>query len=147
VAGRIQHDPPSSRPRLFIGPAGPQPDGLRFGCVQVVDRKIEMNLLRDVAARPSRRLVAGYAQRRDRGAFISHYDDIVVYRHHLGAEKRRPERRETSRVVAIEADLPQASQCHDATLTPTPHGKAWTFRLRRDSASRMPAEPAAEETA
>ena len=108
MAGRIQHDPPSSGPRLFIGPAGPQPDGLRFGCVQIV---------------------------------------IVVYRHHLGAEKRRPERRETSRVVAIKADLPQASQCHDATLTPAPHGKAWTFRLRRDSASRMPDEPAAEEAA
>jgi hypothetical protein len=147
VAGRIQHDPPSSWPRLFIGPTGPQSDGLRFGCVQIVDRKIEMNLFLDLAARPGRRLVTGYPQRRNRGAPVSHHDDIVVYRYHLATEERRPERRETSRVLAIEAYLSQASHCHDATLTLTPHGKAWTFRLRRDSANRMPAEPAAKETA
>ena len=44
MAGRIQHDPPSSGPRLFIGLAGSQPDGLRYGCVQIADadRKIEV---------------------------------------------------------------------------------------------------------
>jgi hypothetical protein len=78
VAGRIQHDTPSSWPRLFIGPAGPQPDGLRFGCVQIAGRKIEMHLFRDRAARPGRRLVTGYPKRRNRGAFIFHHDGIVA---------------------------------------------------------------------
>jgi len=78
VAGRIQHDTPSCGPRLFIGPAGPQPDGLRFGCVQIANRKIEMHLFRDRAARPGRRLVTGYPQRRNRGAFIFHHDGIVA---------------------------------------------------------------------
>jgi hypothetical protein len=83
VAGRIQHDPPSSGPRLFIGPPGPQPDGLRFGRVQIADRKIEMHLFQDLAARPGRRLVTGYPQCRNRGAFISHHDDIAAYRRHF----------------------------------------------------------------
>jgi hypothetical protein len=121
VAGRIQHDTPSSGVRLLTGPAGPQPDGLRFGRVQFadVDRKIEMHLFRDRAARPGRRLVTGYPHCRNRGAFICHHDDIIAYRGDLGAEERRPERCETSRVLAIEADLSQASQCHRAILTPT----------------------------
>jgi hypothetical protein len=72
MAGGIQHDTPSSGVRLFIGPAGPQADGLRFDCVQFADadRKIEMHLFRNRAARPGRRLVAGHPQCRDRGAFI-----------------------------------------------------------------------------
>jgi len=121
VAGRIQHDTPSSGVRLFTGPAGPQPDGLRFGRVQLADadRKIEMHLFRDRAARPGRRLVAGHPQCRNRGAFISHHDDIVVYRRHFAAEERRPERCETSRVLTIEANQSQASQCHGAIVAPT----------------------------
>ena len=110
MAGRIQHDTPSCGMRLLAGPAGPQPDGLRLGCVQIVDRKIEMHLFRDRAARPGRRLVTGHPQCRNRGAFISHHDDIVVHWRHFTAEKPRPERCETSRVLAIEADLSQASQ-------------------------------------
>jgi hypothetical protein len=78
VAGRIQHDTPSSGPRLFTGPAGPQSDGLRFGRVQIVDRKIEMHLFRDRGARPGRRLVTRYPQCRNRGAFICHHEDIVA---------------------------------------------------------------------
>jgi hypothetical protein len=122
VAGRIKHDPPSSRPRLFIGPTGPQSDGLRFGCVQTAggDCKIEMHLLLDLAARPGRRLVTGYPQGRHRDDFITDHDDIVVYRRHLAPEKRRPERCETSRVLAIEANLSQACQCHGAIVAPTP---------------------------
>ena len=122
MAGRIKHDPPSPRPRLFIGPAGPQPDGLRFGRVQTAgaDRKIEMQLLLDLAARPGRRLVTGYPQGRHRDDFITHHDDIVVYRRHFATEERRPERRETSRVLAIEANLSQARQCHSAILASTP---------------------------
>ena len=122
VAGRIKHDPPPSRVRLFIGPAGPQPDGLRFGRVQFADadRKIEMDLFRDRAARPGRRLVTGHPQCRDRGASICHHDDIVVYRRDFAAEERRPECCETSRVLTIEADLSQASQCHGAILASTP---------------------------
>jgi hypothetical protein len=99
VAGRIQHDTPSSGPRLFTGPAGPQPDGLRFGCVQIADRKIEMHLFRDRAARPGRRLVTGYPHCRNRGAFISHHDDIVAYRRHFATEEPGPERCETSRIL------------------------------------------------
>ena len=45
--------------RLLTSPAGPQPDGLRLGCVQIADRKIEMHLFRDRAARPGRRLAEG----------------------------------------------------------------------------------------
>jgi hypothetical protein len=112
VAGRIQHDTPSSGVRLFIGPAGPQPDGLRFGRVQVGDGKIEVHLFGDRTARPGRWLVIGYPQCRNRGAFISHHDDIVVYRRHFAAKECRPECRETSRVLAVEADQSQASQCH-----------------------------------
>jgi hypothetical protein len=121
VAGRIQHDTPSSGVRLFTGPAGPQPDGLRFGCVQLADadRKIEMHLFRDRAARPGRRLVTGHPQCGNRGAFISHHDDIVVYRRHLATEERRPERCETGRVLTIEANQSQASQCHGAIVAPT----------------------------
>jgi hypothetical protein len=112
VAGRIQHDTPSSGVRLFIGPAGPQPDGLRFGRVQIADLKIEMQLFRDRAARPGRRLVTGHPQCRDRDAFIGHHDGIVAYRRHFTAEEPGPERCETSRVLTIEADHSQASQCH-----------------------------------
>ena len=121
MAGRIQHDTPSSWPRLFIDPAGPQPDGLRFGCVQLADadRKIEMQLFLDRAARPGRRLVAGYPHCRKRGAFISHHDDIVALRHHFATEERRPERCETGRVLTIEANQSQASQCHGAIVAPT----------------------------
>jgi hypothetical protein len=111
--------------RLLIGPAGPQPDSLRFGCVQIVDRKIEMQLFRDLAARPGRRLVTGYPQCRDRGAFISHYDDIVGYRRNFATEERRPERRESSRVLAIEADQSQASQRHGAMLASTPQRQSF----------------------
>jgi hypothetical protein len=125
VAGRIQHDAKSCRPRLFTGPAGPQPNGLRFGCVQIADRKIEMQLFRDRAARPGRRLVAGYPHCRDRRALISHHDDIVAYRPHFTAEEPRPERRETSRVLTIEADLSQASQCHGTMLTPAPQRQSF----------------------
>jgi len=62
VAGRVEHDPPSTGPWLFIGPAGAQSDGLRFGRVQLADadREIEMDLFRNLAARPGRRLVTGY---------------------------------------------------------------------------------------
>jgi hypothetical protein len=107
---------PSCGMRLLAGPAGPQPDGLRFGCVQIADRKIEMHQFRDGAARPGRRLVTGYPHCRNRGALISRHDDIVAYRRHLAAEERRPERCETSRVLTIEADQSQASQCHGAIL-------------------------------
>jgi hypothetical protein len=106
--------------RLLAGPAGPQPEGLRFGCVQIADRKIQMHLFWDRAARPGRRLVTGYPQCRNRGAFISHHDDIVAYRCHFATEERRPERCETSRVLTIEADQSQASQCHRLMLAPTP---------------------------
>ena len=125
MAGRIQHDTPSSWVRLFIGPAGPQPDGLRFGCVQFADadRKIEMHLFRNRAARPGRRLVTGHPQCGNRGGFISHHDDIVVYRCHFATEERRPERCETGRVLTIEANHSQASQCHGAILAPTPQRK------------------------
>jgi hypothetical protein len=118
MAGRIQHDTPSSGVRLVIGPVGPQPDGLRFGCVQFADAdgKIEMHLFRNRTAGPGRRLVTGHPQCRDRGAFICHHDDIVVYRRHFATEERRPECCETSRVLTIEADLSQASQCHGAIL-------------------------------
>jgi hypothetical protein len=64
--------------RLPAGPAGSQPDGLRFGGVQIADRKIEMHLFRDRAARPGRRLVIGYPHGRDRGAMAFHHDDIVA---------------------------------------------------------------------
>jgi hypothetical protein len=122
VAGRIEHDTPSSWPRLFIGEARPQRDGLRLGRVQLADadRKIEMNLFRDRAARPGRRLITGYPHGRDRGAFISHHDDIVAFRRHFATEERRPERGETGRVLTIEANQSQASECHDAILAPTP---------------------------
>jgi hypothetical protein len=118
MARRIQHHPPPRGVRLLTGAARPQPDGLRLGCVQIADRKIEVQLFRDRAARPGRRLVPGYPQRRDRGALISHHDDIVADRHHFAAEERRPERRQAGRVRAVEADLPQASQCHGTMLTP-----------------------------
>ena len=122
MAGRIKHDPPSPRPRLFIGPAGPQSNGLRFGCLQTADadRKIEMHLLLDLAGRPGRRLVTGYPQGRHRDDFITDHDDIVIYRRHFATEKRRPERCQTSRVLAIEANLSQACQCHSAILALTP---------------------------
>ena len=117
--------------RLLTGPARPQPDGLRLGCVQIADRKIEMQLLRDHAARPGRRLVTGYPQCRNRGAFISHHDDIVAYRRHFATEERRPERCETSRVLTIETDQSQASQCHAAMLAPTPHRASGQLTGRR----------------
>ena len=127
MAGRIQHDTPSSGVGLFTGPAGSQPDGRRFGCVQFADanRKIEMHLFRDCAARPGRRLVTGHPQCRNRDGFISHHDDIVVYRRHVATEELRPERCETSRVLTIEADLSQASQCHGAILTSTPQRQSF----------------------
>jgi hypothetical protein len=138
VAGRIQHDTPSSGPRLFIGPAGTQSDGLRLGCVQIGDREIEMHLLRDRAARPGRRLVIGYPQCRNRGAMASHHDDIVAYRRHFAAEEPRPERCETSRVLTIEADQSQASQCHGTMLTPTPQRQPtyWAVGLSAPSSVR-----------
>lgn len=117
MAGRIQHDTPSSWVRLFTGPAGPQPDGLRLGCVQIADRKIEMHLFWDRAARPGRRLVTGYPQCRNRGAFISHHEDTVAYGRHFATEEPCPERRETSRVLTIKADQSQTSQCHGTMLT------------------------------
>lgn len=119
--------------RLLTGPAGPQPDGLRFGCVQIADRKIEMHLFRDRAARPGRRLVTGYPQCRNRGAFISHHDDIVAYRRLFAAEEPRPERCETSRVLTIKADQSQASQCHGTRLAPTPQRQP--FRRLGDHAN------------
>jgi hypothetical protein len=106
--------------RLFGGPAGAQADGFRFGCVQIADGKIEMQLFRDRAARPGRRLVAGYPQRGNRGAFMFHHDGTVAYWHHLTTEEPRPERRETIRVLTIEADQPQPSQRHATMLTPAP---------------------------
>ena len=136
MAGRIQHDTPSSGPRLFTGPAGPQPDGLRFGRVQIADRKIEMQLFRDRAARPGWRLVIGYPQGRNGDDFIYHHDDIVVYRRHFAAEELRPERRETSRVLTIEADLSQPSQCHGTMLASTPRRQP--FRRRGDLGSQTP---------
>jgi hypothetical protein len=108
--------------RLFISPAGPQPDGLRFGCVQSADadRKIKMHLFLDCAARPGRRLVTGHPQCRNRDGFISHHDDIVVYRRYFATEERRPEGCEISRVLTIEANHSQASQYHGVILAPTP---------------------------
>jgi hypothetical protein len=129
VAGRIEHDTPPSGPRLFTGPARAQPDGLRFGRVEIADRKIEMHLFRDLAAWPGRRLVTGHPQCRNRGAFISHHDDIVVHWRHFTAEKPRPERCETSRVLAIEADHSQASQCHGAILASTPQRRLFRRAL------------------
>jgi hypothetical protein len=119
VAGRVKHDPPSPRPRLLVGLAGPQPDGLRHGRVQTAgtDRKIEMKLLLDLAARPGRRLVTGYPQGRHRDDLGAHHDHIVVDWRRVAAEERRPERRETGRVIAIEANLRQACQCHSAIVT------------------------------
>ena len=138
MAGRIQHDTPSSWPRLFIGPAGPQPDGLRFGRVQLADadRKIEMHLFRDRAARPGRRLVTGYPHCRNRGAFISHHHDIVAFRHDFATEERRPERRETGRVLTIEANQSQASQCHGTIVAPTPQPRP--FRRLGDTRLAVP---------
>jgi len=114
VASRIQHDTPPAGVRLFTGFAGPQPDGLRFGRVEIAHRKIEMHLFRDRAVRPGRWLVTGYPHCRNRGAFMSHHDDIVANGRQFPAEEARPERRETSRVLAIEADLSKASQCHES---------------------------------
>ncbi len=48
------------------------------------------------------------------------HDDIVIYRRRFATEKRRPERCQTSRVLAIEANLSQACQCHNAILALTP---------------------------
>jgi hypothetical protein len=79
-----------------------------------------MHLLLDLAARPGRRLVTRYPQGRNRDDFISHHDDIVVYRRHFATEQRRPERRQTGRVIAIEANLSQACQCHSAIVASTP---------------------------
>jgi hypothetical protein len=136
VAGRIQHDPPSSGPRLFTGPTGPQPDGLRFGRVQIAHREIEMELFRDRAAGPGWRPVTGYPQCRNGDDFIDHHDDIVVYRRHFAAEELRPERCETSRVLTIEADLSQPSQCHGTMLASTPRRQP--FRRRGDLGSQTP---------
>jgi len=125
VTGRIQQDTPSLRPRLLCGPPGPQPDGLRFGRVEIADGEIKMHLFRDRAVRPGRRLVTGYPQRRNRGAFISDHDDIVADGDHVGAEESRPECRESSRVLTIEADLRQASQCHGMILAPAPRRQGY----------------------
>lgn len=65
-------------------------------------------------------LVTGYPQCRNRGAFICHHDGIVAYRRHFAAEEPSPERCEASRVLTIEADHSQASQCHTGMLAPTP---------------------------
>ena len=115
--------------RLPAGPAGSQPDGLRFGCVQIADRKIEMHLFRDRAARPGRRPVIGYPHCRDRGAMAFHHDDIVAEdRLHFAAEEPRPERGQTGRVIAIEADKSQASECHGPMLTATPQRQPFCHR-------------------
>jgi hypothetical protein len=99
--------------RLLPGPARPQSDGLRLGCVQIADREIEVHLFPDRAARPGRRLVIGYPHRRNRGARAFHHDDLVAeYRLRFAAEEPGPERREDSRVLAIKADQSQTSQCH-----------------------------------
>jgi uncharacterized protein DUF664 len=99
-------------------PGRPQPHSLRLGCVQIADRKIEMHLFRDRGARPGRRPVARYPQCRKRGAMAFHHDDIVAEGRHFTAEELRPERCETSRVLTIEADQSQASQCHGTMPAP-----------------------------
>jgi len=75
-----------------------------------------MHLFRDRAVWPGRRLVIGYSQCRNRSSLIFHHDDIVAYRRYFAAEERRPERCEIGRVLTIEADQSQASQCHSAIL-------------------------------
>jgi hypothetical protein len=130
--------------RLLTGPAGPQPDGLRLGCVQIADRKIEMHLFWDRAARPGRRLVTGYPQCRNRDAFISHHEDTVAYGRHFATEEPCPERRETSRVLTIKADQSQTSQCHGTMLAPTPQRQP--FRRLGDHAQSNSASHQRPET-
>src|ERR1700728_3991328 len=102
MTGGVEHHSPTIRSGLRRHNPRAEPNCLRFGCVQVVDRQVEMDLLRPIALRPRGRLVGSNAHRRNPAALGLYRDEVVTAEGDLAPEQLSPESSESRGIGAVE---------------------------------------------
>jgi hypothetical protein len=130
MTGGVDKDSPAIWSGLRRGNSSAEPNCLRFGSVQVVDRKVKMDLLRSITLRPSWWLVVTNPYRRDPTSLGLDRDEVVTAEGDLAPKQLSPEGSEACGVAAVERYRSKSGKSH-ATKLPAV-GELFA-RLLRDS--------------
>lgn len=108
----IQEDPISIRCGLAGEQPGPKTNCLGFSLVKVIDRKVDVHLLRHGSISPRRRSIVRCPHGRDPASSRPYRNELVAGHGHLAADKRRPKLRQLCRVLAVENYGGESSDSH-----------------------------------
>jgi hypothetical protein len=115
TSGVDQH-PPAIWSGLRFGNSSAEPNGLCFGCVQVVDRKVKMDLLRSITIRPGWWLVIMNPYRRNPASLGLDSDEVVTTEGDLAPKQLRPKSSECCGVFAVERYRSKSAHSHAMKL-------------------------------
>lgn len=112
MASRVDHHTPTVWSGLFDSAHCAEPERFGFGGLEVVDGKVEVNLLWHRRIWPAWRAVIGHVYRREPECSSFHCDKGIAREGDFSSKKTRPKARERSRVGAIERDGSDSGDWH-----------------------------------